>query len=166
MALSAFLSFGSKADDLLDSFTKNNIGDVFFIMLNVAFAISCSLSFPVVFFEARNVCYELVTGNATSKDAKDEKKLSTFGYIVMVILLHSFPVAVAVFATSINNIFQLLGSTTMNCFVYLFPCLFYMKLTKGRGGLMSFAIGLLAFGIVMLIFGLWSSVLNFIEEYA
>jgi len=51
----------------------------------------------------------------------------------------------------------------MNGFMYLFPSLFYIKLSESRGTMIGFAKFILIYGLAMMIIGLWSAIAEIIE---
>lgn len=56
--------------------------------------------------------------------------MATVPYVIVVTSMHLTVMLIAALAPDINSIFTIIGSTTMNGFVYLFPSLFYLKISK------------------------------------
>jgi len=154
VAFSGYLVFGSQARYFLQSYTPHNLGPFFFTLLNIAFGINCFLSFPGSFIEARRVICESILGDQD----KYNGKIAKFNYFMVVLMLHTLIIIVAILATNLNAVFQLLGSTTTCAFTYIYPSLFYMKLSHNQGQKTRRARMLLTFGSIIMVFGVISSI--------
>mmetsp|Transcript_37058 Transcript_37058/g.33337 ORF Transcript_37058/g.33337 Transcript_37058/m.33337 type:complete len:90 (-) Transcript_37058:50-319(-) len=81
----------------------------------------------------------------------------------LILMIHAVCMTVAALVPQILSVFELIGSSTVNCFMFMFPCLFYIYLTKGKGRFTQLAILIFIFGIGMLVTGVWSSILGFMN---
>jgi len=76
VANSGFLVFGPEGENLLKAFTRENLGSFFFVVLNVAFLISSTFTFPLMFFGAKNNIYGAIIKFRKGAD-KGTKKISS-----------------------------------------------------------------------------------------
>mmetsp|Transcript_41259 Transcript_41259/g.36606 ORF Transcript_41259/g.36606 Transcript_41259/m.36606 type:complete len:365 (-) Transcript_41259:159-1253(-) len=152
-----YLAFGHAGDNLLVSFTPDNVGTFLFVMFNIAFTSSALITFPVVFFDAKNCIIEIIESsikkrsstkeapiepqesiNPTKEDplipeskptTQESNTQSSTKRNMMILIIHLSCIGVAVFIPSILTAFKLIGGTTLNIFMYMFPCLFYILIT-------------------------------------
>lgn len=57
VATAGYLIFGNATNDLLINFTAKRLGKPLFVVMNLAFVISSTATFPLMFFAARNNIY-------------------------------------------------------------------------------------------------------------
>jgi amino acid permease len=149
VANAGYIAFGANTSSLLHSFTKQNIGTFFFIIVNCAFLISSSFVFPLMFFGAKNNVYAAILQlrkqtDKTSKDVTEEnlddedvieKKygFGPVGRVGYILMLYGIVVVIAVFLPGINDVFDFVGSTAANGLNLLLPSMFYLKLASKKG---------------------------------
>mmetsp|Transcript_25184 Transcript_25184/g.22208 ORF Transcript_25184/g.22208 Transcript_25184/m.22208 type:complete len:128 (-) Transcript_25184:435-818(-) len=74
VAITGYLTFGSSTDNLLTNFTLEKLGLPAFMTINIAFLISSTASFPLMFFQARNNIYGAIMLLRKRLNQKKEKK--------------------------------------------------------------------------------------------
>lgn len=180
VANSGYLIFGSETNNLLQEFTIDILGTPLYVALNIAFLFSATLTFPLMFFGAKNNIYETIL-RIRKQHFMEEKKLhpseegrplidkkddhpeefSQSGYVIYVLILYAFVVTIAIFLPGINVVFDFVGSTAANGLNFLLPSIFYLKLAPKRGKLVSIAKAMLITGIISGIVGLVSSIIQY-----
>jgi len=173
-----YLTFGkdSKAG-FLDNFTKDNLGLVKFIIVNVAFLISSTLTFPLMFFGAKNETYGAIKLIRKAFDKKkvefdatrfedDEKTIEEkYGFKgaqfhIYTFVLFAIIVVLAIKVPGIDSVFSFVGSTAANGLNFLLPAMFYLKLASKKGKMRAIALVMCIVGAVMGVVGIVSSALT------
>mmetsp|Transcript_837 Transcript_837/g.765 ORF Transcript_837/g.765 Transcript_837/m.765 type:complete len:262 (-) Transcript_837:87-872(-) len=158
VAISGYFSFGEGSASLLQCYNKSTLGAFLAISLQGAFFLSCLLTFPVTFFEARNSMKEIIFRLKNLNNKEVEKvPVTNMEYVIMVLIGHFTIASIGAMNLDLNGLFNLLGATVTNGFVYLFPCAFYLKMFGRNAEMSQLAKGFTIFGILMSIAGLWST---------
>ena len=154
-ALAGYLSYGSAVTSkgLINNFKPEDLGKPLYLILMSAFLVSSTLSFPMMFFGARNNIWAVILSVAkrVKKDWRIRKirretnlpndkiiqnlpktrvRISWKVYSVYVVILYFLMIAAAIFATEIGKILNIVGAVAANAISYIFPAIFYVKLTK------------------------------------
>ena len=182
VGLFGYLLYGSATDNMLINFTKEDLGAVWFTILNIGFLI-CSLGgIPVTYFPAKNIIYGAVckqikkkskssgieyslnnpsrlhSSMATSGNAHKDK----IAYIVVVLVSNAFIILTGIVAPGLNQVLGLLGSIGSASLIFLFPMAFYLKL-EGEGKKKKvIPIMLLVFGGIIALAGFATNLLMII----
>mmetsp|Transcript_70971 Transcript_70971/g.82623 ORF Transcript_70971/g.82623 Transcript_70971/m.82623 type:complete len:524 (+) Transcript_70971:41-1612(+) len=157
VALCGYLSYGPAitSEGLIDSFSANDLGSALYLILMFAFLLSSTLSFPLMFFGARNNIWSVILSisKRMKKDWRIREKIkethltkeeivktlpkttvtiSWQVYAAYVVSLYILLVAAAVFANGIGSLLGIVGAIAANAISYIFPALFYVMLTKRK----------------------------------
>jgi len=174
-----YLTFGKNGQDgFLDNFSKDSVGLPKFIIVNIAFLISSTLTFPLMFFGAKNETYgaiklirkkldsRKVDSDATRSAEDDEKAIEEkygfkgYRYNLYILVLFAMIVILAIKVPGINTVFEFVGSTAANGLNFLLPALFYLNLSSKRGKMRTIAMIMTVLGAVMGVVGIVSSALT------
>jgi amino acid permease len=115
-----------------------------FIICEIGFFISTSLSMPLLFFACKSHFFNLVRfikkkffkkEKLTSEliDNKEKKEsLTPLAKNIIIIILYSSILILAITVEKIIIIDNIVGSTGVNIVTFLFPATFYLKFVKGK----------------------------------
>jgi len=167
VAILGYMSFGSATSDqgLLKNFSVNNIGLPLYVIVLLTFSASSTLTFPLMFFGARENIYSFLLDflvffdgqtvaryrEAEQRDtvsAKTRPQLGKFAYVVFCVMLYVFIVFLAIVTPSIKTVFDFVGSTAANAITYLLPSIFYLKLCCG-GTWKKVGFGVFGYGVAV-----------------
>lgn len=180
IGFSGYLIFGSKTGNkgLIFDFSSELLGGFLYCVLMLAFVTCSTLSFPVIFFGARNNMWSLVL-SVCKKYKKDwnikearrnthlaiEEILKTLPKTTVTISWKVYALYVAVFyavviicsvsSNSIASLLGLIGAITANSIAFLLPAIFYLKLTKTKQRWYKISWVMVVFGVIsgMICFG-------------
>ena len=148
-----FLIYREKINDFLLKYFTNDLliylktskFMVFiFIICEIGFFISTSLSMPLLFFACKSHFFNLVRfikkkffkkEKLTSEliDNKEKKEsLTPLAKNIIIIILYSSILILAITVEKIIIIDNIVGSTGVNIVTFLFPATFYLKFVKGK----------------------------------
>ena len=176
-----YLTFGEDTTDFLENFSKEKLGIVKFLIVNIAFLISSTLTFPLMFFGARNEIYggikiirkklsnrqrpqELEQTENGLNNKEEDWEMQGWAYKCYILILFGIIVLLAIAVPDIEEVFSFVGSTAANGLSFLLPSLFYLKLASKYGKLRKVAIVLLSIGSVVGVIGIVSATITAFNE--
>ncbi|XP_061552102.1 probable sodium-coupled neutral amino acid transporter 6 isoform X2 [Phycodurus eques] len=142
-ALFGYLTFYAHVDsELLLGYDAYMPRDIMVMMVRVAIIISVLLTVPLIHFPARKAVILLLCGN---------RPFSWMIHITTTLVILGVVLLLAIFVPDIRNVFGVVGSTTSSCLLFVFPGLFYFKISHQP--LRSFdsigAVCLVVFGLIV-----------------
>ena len=190
VALCGYISYGSSItnEGLIDCFTVKDLSAPLYLILMTSFLLSSTLSFPLMFFGARNNIWSVIL--SISKRVKKEWRIREIQrenqmpteeivktlpkttvviswkvYGAYVIALYILIILAAVFATGIGSILGIVGAIAANAISYIFPSMFYIALTRRKRQKWWYvAWFMLVFGIVCGVISFTLSIVGFINK--
>uniref|UniRef100_A0ABI7YJI1 Amino acid transporter transmembrane domain-containing protein n=1 Tax=Felis catus TaxID=9685 RepID=A0ABI7YJI1_FELCA len=157
-ALFGYLTFYDKvASELLQGYSKYLPHDVVVMAVKLCILFAVLLTVPLIHFPARRALMMMFFSNFPFSWTRHS--LITLALNVTIVLL-------AIYVPDIRNIFGVVGSSTSTCLIFIFPGLFYLKLS--REDFLSWkklgAFVLLIFGILVGNFSLAIIIFNWISK--
>ncbi|KAM6969143.1 putative sodium-coupled neutral amino acid transporter 6 [Tautogolabrus adspersus] len=147
-ALFGYLTFYAHVDsELLLSYDSYLRHDIMVMTVRLAILLSVLLTVPLIQFPARKAVILLLRG---------DRPFSWLIHIITTLIILGVVLLLAVFVPDIRHVFGVVGSTTSSCLLFVFPGIFYLKIS-GRP-LKTFdsigALFLVVFGLIMGTFSL------------
>uniref|UniRef100_A0A8C7XH33 Solute carrier family 38 member 6 n=1 Tax=Oryzias sinensis TaxID=183150 RepID=A0A8C7XH33_9TELE len=153
IALSFFLYFISSlfgyltfynhvGTELLLAYNSYLPRDILVLTVRLAILISVLLTVPLIHFPARKAVISLLYG---------DQEFSWLIHVILTVILLSVVLLLAIFVPDISSVFGVVGSTTSSCLLFVFPGIFYLKISnQPRRSVDSVgAILLVIFGVIM-----------------
>ncbi|XP_060919699.1 probable sodium-coupled neutral amino acid transporter 6 [Labrus mixtus] len=142
-ALFGYLTFYAHVDSqLLLSYDTYLHHDIMVMTVRLAILLSVLLTVPLIQFPARKAVILLLRG---------DRPFSWLIHIITTLIILGVVLLMAVFVPDIREVFGVVGSTTSSCLLFVFPGIFYLKIS-GRP-LKTFdsigALFLVVFGLIM-----------------
>ena len=176
IAVGGYILFGDDTDDLLEKFTRKNLGTGVYEIVNISFLVSSILTWPMVFYGAKCEVYAVIRhvrmtinhqrdpGNQAQEPEiegmnHEGYELHGFKLRIFEFILFLSMVAVAMIVPKIDKIISFIGSTAGNGLNYILPTLFYLRLSSNNWKMQCIAIVILYLAVVMGIGGMISSIL-------
>ncbi|KAM6273440.1 solute carrier family 38 member 6 isoform 2-T2 [Porphyrio hochstetteri] len=157
-ALFGYLTFYDKVDsELLQGYGRYLPHDIVIMTVKVAILFAVLLTVPLIHFPARKAVLMVFFSHLP---------VSWICHILVTLTLNTVVVLFAMYVPDIKNIFGVVGSTTSTCLLFVYPGLFYLKLSR-EDFLSRQKLGALALVIFGICVGLLSLVLiifNWINE--
>uniref|UniRef100_A0AAY4CF28 Amino acid transporter transmembrane domain-containing protein n=1 Tax=Denticeps clupeoides TaxID=299321 RepID=A0AAY4CF28_9TELE len=120
-ALFGYLTFYSTVEsELLLSYDVYRPRDVLVVIVRLAVLLAVLLTVPLIHFPARKAVLMLVKG---------EESISFLSHCLATFLLITTVVLLAVYVPDIRNIFGVVGSTTSTCLLFVYPGLFFLRVS-------------------------------------
>ncbi|KAM9294245.1 LOW QUALITY PROTEIN: solute carrier family 38 member 6 [Gastrophryne carolinensis] len=120
-ALFGYLTFYDKVEsELLQGYSRFLPNDVLIMTVRLAILLAVLLTVPLIHFPARKAVMMMLFSNYP---------FSYVRHIVVTLLLNIVIVLLAIYVPDIRNVFGVVGSTTSTCLFFVFPGLFYLKLS-------------------------------------
>ncbi|KAJ8341307.1 hypothetical protein SKAU_G00335980 [Synaphobranchus kaupii] len=94
--------------------------DVLVMCVRLAILLAVLLTVPLIHFPARKAAIMLIRG---------EQPFSWIHHVVVTIFLLTVVQLLAVYVPDIRNVFGVVGSTTSTCLLFVYPGLFYLRLS-------------------------------------
>ncbi|XP_061649650.1 probable sodium-coupled neutral amino acid transporter 6 isoform X3 [Phyllopteryx taeniolatus] len=147
-ALFGYLTFYARVDsELLLGYDAYMPRDIMVMMVRVAIIISVLLTVPLIHFPARKAVILLLCGN---------RPFSWMIHITTTLVILGVVHLLAIFVPDIRNVFGVVGSTTSSCLLFVFPGLFYFKIShQPRRSFDSIG------AVCLVVFGLMVGVVSF-----
>ncbi|KAM6336105.1 solute carrier family 38 member 6 [Podargus strigoides] len=121
-ALFGYLTFYDKVDsELLQGYDRYLPHDTVIMTVKVAILLAVLLAVPLIHFPARKAVLMLFFSDLP---------VSWICHILVTLTLNTIVVLFAMFVPDIKNIFGVVGSTTSTCLLFVYPGLFYLKLSR------------------------------------
>ncbi|XP_018545711.1 probable sodium-coupled neutral amino acid transporter 6 [Lates calcarifer] len=142
-ALFGYLTFYAHVNsELLLGYDAYMPRDIMVMTVRLAILLSVLLTVPLIHFPARKAVILLLRGG---------RPFSWLVHIVTTLTILGVVLMLAIFVPDIRNVFGIVGSTTSSCLLFVFPGIFYLKISSQP--LRSFdsvgAVLLVVFGIIM-----------------
>lgn len=147
-AVFGYLTFYSHVDsELLLSYGTYLPRDIMVMTVRLAILLSVLLTVPLIQFPARKAVVLLIYG---------ERPFSWPIHIILTLIILGVVLLLAIFVPDIRNVFGIVGSTTSSCLLFVFPGVFYLKISSRP--IRSFdSIG----AILLVVFGLLMGLISF-----
>lgn len=151
-ALFGYLTFYDKVEsELLQGYSKYLPHDVVVMAVKLCILFAVLLTVPLIHFPARKALMMLLFSNFPFSWIRHS--LTTLALNIIIVLL-------AIYVPDIRNMFGVVGASTSTCLIFVFPGLFYMKLSredflwKKLGALLLLITGALvgSFSLALIIF--------------
>ncbi|TEA39584.1 hypothetical protein DBR06_SOUSAS3410022, partial [Sousa chinensis] len=157
-ALFGYLTFyDSVASELLQGYSKYLPHDVVVMTVKLCILFAVLLTVPLIHFPARKALMMMFFSNFP---------FSWIRHSLITIALNIIIVLLAIYVPDIRNVLGVVGSSTSTCLIFVFPGLFYLKLS--REDFLSWkklgAFVLLIFGILVGNFSLALIIFNWINK--
>ncbi|XP_064809756.1 probable sodium-coupled neutral amino acid transporter 6 [Oncorhynchus masou masou] len=121
-ALFGYLTFYSHVDsELLISYDTYLPLDVLVMAVRLAILLAVLLTVPLIHFPARKAMSVLFCG---------DRPLSWVYHIFSTLLILTVVMLLAILVPDIRNVFGVVGSTTSTCLLFVFPGIFYLRLSN------------------------------------
>ncbi|XP_064881801.1 probable sodium-coupled neutral amino acid transporter 6 isoform X1 [Oncorhynchus nerka] len=121
-ALFGYLTFYSHVDsELLISYDTYLPRDVLVMAVRLAILLAVLLTVPLIHFPARKAMSVLFCG---------DRPLSWVYHIFSTLLILTVVMLLAILVPDIRNVFGVVGSTTSTCLLFVFPGIFYLRLSN------------------------------------
>ncbi|XP_019500037.1 PREDICTED: probable sodium-coupled neutral amino acid transporter 6 isoform X2 [Hipposideros armiger] len=157
-ALVGYLTFYDEvASDLLQGYSKYLPHDVVVMTVKLCILFAVLLTVPLIHFPARKALMMMFFSSCP---------FSWIHHFFITLALNVIIVLLAIYVPDIRNVFGVVGSSTSTCLIFVFPGLFYLKLS--REDFLSWkklgAFVLLIFGILVGNFSLALIIFNWINK--
>ncbi|XP_060939056.1 probable sodium-coupled neutral amino acid transporter 6 [Limanda limanda] len=142
-ALFGYLTFYAQVNsELLLGYDMYLPRDIMVMTVRIAILLSVLLTVPLIHFPARKALILLLCGG---------RPFSWLIHTVATFFILGVVLMLAIFVPDIRNVFGVVGSTTSSCLLFIFPGIFYLRIS--REPLVSFdsigALMLMVFGLIM-----------------
>ncbi|XP_074548811.1 putative sodium-coupled neutral amino acid transporter 6 [Halichoeres trimaculatus] len=142
-ALFGYLTFYAHVDsELLLSYDAYLRHDIMVMTVRLAILLSVLLTVPLIQFPARKAVILLL---------RRDQSFSWLTHIAVTLMILAIVLLMAIFVPDIRHVFGVVGSTTSSCLLFVFPGIFYLKISGQP--LKTFdsigALVLLVFGLMM-----------------
>ncbi|KAM9842205.1 putative sodium-coupled neutral amino acid transporter 6 [Aulostomus maculatus] len=158
-ALFGYLTFYANVDsELLLGYDTYMPRDIMVMTVRLAILISVVLTVPLIHFPARKAVILLLRGT---------RPFSWPIHIVTTLIILGVVLSFAVFVPDIKNVFGVVGSTTSSFLLFVFPGIFYLKISSQP--LKSFdsigAVALVVFGLIMGVISFSVIVITWVQSF-
>lgn len=120
-ALFGYLTFYDKVEsELLQGYSRFLPSDILIITVRLFILLAVLLTVPLINFPARKAFMMMFFAN---------RPFSYFRHIAVTLTLNIVIVLLAIYVPDIRNVFGVVGSTTSTCLLFVFPGIFYLKLS-------------------------------------
>uniref|UniRef100_A0A8C8R9G9 Solute carrier family 38 member 6 n=1 Tax=Pelusios castaneus TaxID=367368 RepID=A0A8C8R9G9_9SAUR len=121
-ALFGYLTFYDKVDsELLQGYTRYLPHDMVVMTVKLGMLFAVILTVPLIHFPARKAVMMIFFSHLPP---------SWIRHILVTLALNAIIVLLALYVPNIRNIFGVIGSTTSTCLLFVYPGLFYLKLSR------------------------------------
>nr|XP_020019212.1 probable sodium-coupled neutral amino acid transporter 6 [Castor canadensis] len=121
-ALFGYLTFYDKVEsELLQGYSKYLPHDVVIMTVKLCILFAVLLTVPLIHFPARKALMMMLFSNCPFSWTRHS--LITLALNIIIVLL-------AMYVPDIRNIFGVVGASTSTCLIFVFPGLFYLKLSR------------------------------------
>ncbi|KAM7164823.1 solute carrier family 38 member 6 isoform 2-T2 [Macrochelys suwanniensis] len=121
-ALFGYLTFYDKVDsELLQGYTRYLPHDIVVMTVKLGMLFAVILTVPLIHFPARKAVMMIFLSHLPT---------SWICHILVTLALNAIIVLLALYVPDIRNVFGLVGSTTSTCLLFVYPGLFYLKLSR------------------------------------
>ncbi|KAJ7414267.1 solute carrier family 38 member 6 [Willisornis vidua] len=121
-ALFGYLTFYDKVDsELLRGYSRYLPHDMVIMTVKAAILFAVLLTVPLIHFPARKAVLMVFFSHLP---------VSWICHILVTLALNTIVVLFAMYVPDIKNVFGVVGSTTSTCLLFVYPGLFYLKLSR------------------------------------
>uniref|UniRef100_A0A8C4KLX1 Solute carrier family 38 member 6 n=1 Tax=Dromaius novaehollandiae TaxID=8790 RepID=A0A8C4KLX1_DRONO len=121
-ALFGYLTFYDKVDsELLQGYSRYLPHDTVIMTVKLAILFAVILTVPLIHFPARKAVLMVFFSDLP---------VSWICHILVTLTLNTIVVLFAMYVPDIKNVFGVVGSTTSTCLLFVYPGLFYLKLSR------------------------------------
>ncbi|ERE74123.1 putative sodium-coupled neutral amino acid transporter 6-like protein [Cricetulus griseus] len=121
-ALFGYLTFYDKVEsELLQGYSKYLPHDVVVMAVKLCILFAVLLTVPLIHFPARKALMMILFSNFPFSWIRHS--LTTLALNIIIVLL-------AIYVPDIRNVFGIVGASTSTCLIFVFPGLFYLKLSR------------------------------------
>ncbi|KAI3367716.1 hypothetical protein L3Q82_026550 [Scortum barcoo] len=143
LALFGYLTFYAYVEsELLLGYDEFIPRDIMVMTVRLAILFAFLLAVPIILFPARKAAVLLLRG---------ERPFSWLIHVIVTLTILGVVLMMAIFVPDIKNVFGVVGSTTSSCLLFVFPGIFYLKISSQP--IRSFdsfgAAFLVVFGLIM-----------------
>ncbi|XP_064420832.1 probable sodium-coupled neutral amino acid transporter 6 isoform X2 [Latimeria chalumnae] len=157
-AVFGYLTFYDKVDsELLQDYSKYLPHDVVIMTVRLSILLAVLLTVPLIHFPARKALMMLLFSNFS---------FSWIRHVFVTLTLNVAIVLLAIYVPDIKNVFGIVGSTTSTCLLFVYPGLFYLRISREdlRSCQKLGALALLLFGVCVGILSLIFIISNWITD--
>uniref|UniRef100_A0A672ZPI1 Solute carrier family 38 member 6 n=1 Tax=Sphaeramia orbicularis TaxID=375764 RepID=A0A672ZPI1_9TELE len=156
-ALFGYLTFYAHVEsELLLSYDRYLPRDVLVMTVRLAILLSVLLTVPLIHFPARKAAILILFGG---------RPFSWWIHTIATLVILGVVLLMAIFVPDIRNVFGVVGSTTSSCLLFVFPGIFYLKISNQN--FRSFdsigAIFLVVFGLIVGVFSFSVIVITWVQ---
>ncbi|XP_048831412.1 probable sodium-coupled neutral amino acid transporter 6 [Brienomyrus brachyistius] len=156
-ALFGYLTFYEHVEsELLLGYSTFLPRDALIMSVRLGVLLAVLLTVPLIHFPTRKALRMLILG---------EQAFSWLSHVLLTILLLALVLLLAVFVPDIRNVFGVVGSTTSTCLLFVYPGLFYLRISteplkslQSIGALLlvivGMLVGVLSFSIIVVTWAL------------
>ncbi|XP_051003491.1 probable sodium-coupled neutral amino acid transporter 6 [Acomys russatus] len=121
-ALFGYLTFYDKVEsELLQGYSKYLPRDVLVMAVKFCILLAVLLTVPLIHFPARKALMMILFSNLP---------FSWIRHFLTTLALNTVIVLLAIYVPDIRNVFGVVGASTSTCLIFVFPGLFYLKLSR------------------------------------
>ncbi|XP_059373301.1 probable sodium-coupled neutral amino acid transporter 6 isoform X1 [Carassius carassius] len=121
-ALFGYLTFYTHVDsELLKGYDTYLPRDVVVISVRLAILLAVLLTVPLIHFPARKAVLMLCRG---------DREFSWLSHVLSCFFILTFVLLLAIFVPDIRNVFGVVGSTTSTCLLFVYPGMFYLRISS------------------------------------
>ncbi|KAK7904372.1 hypothetical protein WMY93_016979 [Mugilogobius chulae] len=153
-----YLTFYAHVDsELLQGYDVYLPRDVVVMTVRLAILLSVLLTVPLIHFPARKAAILLLFGS---------RPFSWWIHSLTTVCILAVVLVLAIFVPDIRNVFGVVGSTTSSCLLFVFPGLFYLKISSQRFRSLDYigAAFLVVFGVVVGVLSLTLIILTWVQS--
>ncbi|KAM3871254.1 putative sodium-coupled neutral amino acid transporter 6 [Diretmus argenteus] len=157
-ALFGYLTFYAHVDsELLLSYDAFMPRDVLVMTVRLAILLAVLLTVPLIHFPARKAVIMLLCGG---------QPFSWLIHVISTLIILGAVLLLAIFVPDIKNVFGVVGSTTSSCLLFVYPGIFYLRLSnQPLRSLESIgAVVLLVFGLIVGVFSLSIIIVTWVQN--
>uniref|UniRef100_A0A4W4HKQ4 Amino acid transporter transmembrane domain-containing protein n=1 Tax=Electrophorus electricus TaxID=8005 RepID=A0A4W4HKQ4_ELEEL len=158
-ALFGYLTFYAQVDsELLLGYDAYLPHDVLMMSVRLAILLAVLLTVPLIHFPARKAILMLFHA---------EREFSWFSHCVSTVLILTLVELLAIYVPDIRHVFGVVGSTTSTCLIFVYPGLFYLRLSTDhiRSCTSVWAIVLMVFGVLVGLLSLAVIIISWVNAY-
>ncbi|KAJ8288968.1 hypothetical protein COCON_G00016270 [Conger conger] len=140
-ALFGYLTFYGHVDsELLLGYGHYLPHDELVMSVRLAILLAVVLTVPLIHFPARKAALMLIRG---------DRPFSWVNHVAVTIVLLAVVLLLAIYVPDIRNVFGVVGSTTSTCLLFVYPGLFYLRISEDplRSPQAISAVALVVFGV-------------------
>lgn len=157
-ALFGYLTFYARVDsELLQGYDVYLPRDILVMTVRLAILLSVLLTVPLIHFPARKAAVLLLFG---------ARPFSWLIHCLTTVCILAVVLILAIFVPDIRNVFGVVGSTTSSCLLFVFPGLFYLRISRQRFRSFDYvgAALLVVFGLAVGVFSLIVIILTWVRS--